>query len=487
MSIFLLNFVFKLIICQISKPKMLRNIYFLMAIYFRTTHFAIRCLNQQRSLDCDAWSSKHIFTTTEKHFPNMTTYFIRFKSVDELKNMPTCAQNTPPKPLNYQILKFYPDVDHILYENHIDLRNILAIFNFTDESVLKTLLFQNIRGFNLRPNSTHAISNYMNEYYVTFTFSHFTFFMNSTLITKETCYRKNFASNKASNFFGSIQKFFMVENSFYSHIVCPHVFHNAILVELSFMNIIDSLIFKNKLAFYKNNETISIPYLKSLCIHVTYCSLDTNLLNERIFQNITTLNIQGLITQIQMDLFGHFRKLKFVRIASNTNLKYFFHTCNTKWINYLNTDLRVNLSDKKAFLGLKSRVITLQFTEDNYLFHTSYSYPDVDFCLFSEFPHTQLVLPSLVLQSKVACSCTLIWLVQYYALYMNSNFHYYDAQVFVDYLYFINNYTVMRFCLQHKNIQKIVDECAFEEKLKNCQKTAYVSKKTLFFEVNTFF
>ena len=460
---------------------MLRNIYCLIAIYLQTTHFAITCLNRQRSLDCDAWSRKHIFTNTEKHFPNMTTYFIRFRSVDELKHVPKCALNASIKPLDYQILKFYPDVDHILYENHVDLRNILAIFSFKDESAKKTILFQNIRGFNLGSNSTRVMNNYMNEYYVAFTFSHFHFFMNSTLITKELCHRQNFAS--IQNFFGSIRNFFMLENSFYSHTVCPHVFHNAILGELSFMNIIDSLIFRNKLAFYKNNETISIPHLKRLRMHVTYCSLDTILLNERIFQNITILYIQGLITQIQMDIFAHFRQLKFVRIASNTNLKYFFHTCNTKWMNYLNTDLRVNLSDNKAFLKLKSRVLTLQFSEDNYLFHTSYSYPDEDFCLFSEFPHTQLVLPSLVLKTQVACTCTLIWLVQYYALYMNSDFNYYDAQVYVDYFYFTKNYTVMRFCLQHHNIQKIVEECAFAEKLKNCQKYVYVSEKTPFFKV----
>ena len=45
-------------------------------------------------------------------------------------------------------------------------------------------------------------------------------------------------------------------------------------------------------------------------------------------------------------------------------------------------------------------------------FNRKYEYPDVDFCLFKHFPHTRLVFPALIFNSRVNCTCTMSFLVK---------------------------------------------------------------------------
>ena len=83
---------------------------------------------------------------------------------------------------------------------------------------------------------------------------------------------------------------------------------------------------------------------------------------------------------------------------------------------YLNRDLNVNINEMFD-LRLKSDfIIIIQFTEwkDPYL-TPYYMYPDEDLCLFDNFPHKQLVIPSFAISDDVTnfeCSCTLTWLIE---------------------------------------------------------------------------
>ena len=52
------------------------------------------------------------------------------------------------------------------------------------------------------------------------------------------------------------------------------------------------------------------------------------------------------------------------------------------------------------------------------LFKTPYMYPDVDLCWFQAFPHRQLVVPLIINSTaSIACTCTIVWLVQYADVY----------------------------------------------------------------------
>ena len=70
------------------------------------------------------------------------------------------------------------------------------------------------------------------------------------------------------------------------------------------------------------------------------------------------------------------------------------------------------------------RIINLELDDDDDdglkggLLKSAYTYPNKDFCLFKEFPHTQLVAALIKLgQSDIKCSCTLIWLHKYQEKY----------------------------------------------------------------------
>ena len=90
---------------------------------------------------------------------------------------------------------------------------------------------------------------------------------------------------------------------------------------------------------------------------------------------------------------------------------------------YLNRDLNVNINEMFD-LRLKSDFIIIkQFTEwkDPYL-TPYYMYPDEDLCLFDNFPHKQLVIPSFAISDDVTnfeCSCTLTWLIQNHKIYLH--------------------------------------------------------------------
>ncbi len=104
---------------------------------------------------------------------------------------------------------------------------------------------------------------------------------------------------------------------------------------------------------------------------------------------------------------------------------------------------------------------------------TYYEYPNEDFCYFSKFPHSRLVLPILKPTFKSECSCTELFLIQYSFNYYIS-MQAYLRQVpttypFIEYYHetiFENKFSK---CILDDNSFKVkLAKCNFKKMLNNC-------------------
>ena len=182
------------------------------------------------------------------------------------------------------------------------------------------------------------------------------------------------------------------------------------------------------------------------------------------------LYLSGQINEIQSDLFTFLNKIRFISINIE-NTRQFFHL-GLRWLQSINRGFNANLikiSNTSMDINLiaKKRVI-VSFAEYAHIFGSVYNYPDEDLCLFKDFPHAQLVYPSITLTDTVTCSCTLIWLIRYSKYYMNEDLTHYDQDLYLDYPSGLGNFSV-RQCL-HKDFDRLLNKCDIDARLELCIK-----------------
>ena len=84
----------------------------------------------------------------------------------------------------------------------------------------------------------------------------------------------------------------------------------------------------------------------------------------------------------------------------------------------------------------------------------SYSFPAEDFCLYADFPHSKLIFPSIESAANLECTCTLIWLTQYYPYYTNI------SQLITS--------SVSK-CNYTHSFDQLVKNCMFEQEIFKCK------------------
>ena len=113
----------------------------------------------------------------------------------------------------------------------------------------------------------------------------FDFYQNGTLVTEVNCKRENFDHNMKS-FFGDIQHLTLNTDVFYSQNICPYVFMNAKLVELRLLEIVNSLVFTNRIEFLDINETESFDFrtnsIASLEMNMAYETISLKNVNKHV-------------------------------------------------------------------------------------------------------------------------------------------------------------------------------------------------------------
>jgi len=139
----------------------------------------------------------------------------------------------------------------IVCEDNLELEEILKLINFTLPNQNPAIQIRNLLGFNQFVNETkpEAVS-YLNNIDIYFDNVLFDFYLNKTLVTRDTCKKENFYGKQINYFFPMKNVYFNNDASYsYSRPTCPYVFLNAELINVGFFQITNSLIFKNQLEF----------------------------------------------------------------------------------------------------------------------------------------------------------------------------------------------------------------------------------------------
>ena len=161
----------------------------------------------------------------------------------------------------------------------------------------------------------------------------------------------------------------------------------------------------------------------------------------------------------------HFKQIKHVQILSE-NLEQFLHA-GIEWTNSLNNDL--NIKNEIEFKNSHHRIITIELVERESDLKRPYTYPDSDFCIYKDFPHSQLIAPIIILAKReIECSCTLIWIHQYWKRYFKSNLDYKDD--FYPFYSFQNDtISTKEICLKGNTFKNLNQSCNFEQKFNSCK------------------
>jgi len=177
-------------------------------------------------------------------------------------------------------------------------------------------------------------------------------------------------------------------------------------------------------------------------------TLNSNLLDKIVFKNIYIFKIANSSLQdIQQDLFKSFPYMKSLDIELN-NFEEFIRSSNNTWLSYLNIDVNVDLKNMTDFNNNKDSKMQLYLTD----LKQGYLYPEEDFCLFKNFPHSKLVVPKINTKPDLQCTCTLLWLIQYKSLYQEGALNFLDTP------------SVSK-CLNDPNFEVLVNNCNFEFKI----------------------
>ena len=236
-------------------------------------------INENHTLNqCDIWSQKHLFNSTEYHVPNIVFPFVR---IDSLQNLNFKFESCTKIEIKHKGLKVYFNIKS-LFDNDFKIHNFLNFFSEKQNFIL----FVNVKGFNQKIfMKENNLVLFQLEY--NFVNVNFRFFQNETLVTEDKCKRKNF-DQKIKSFFGDMQYLTINDNVLYNEKICPYVFLNAKLVQLRLFQIAKSLIFMNRLEILDVNETadfdLNINSLELYNINVAYEIISLKNFNKHIFK-----------------------------------------------------------------------------------------------------------------------------------------------------------------------------------------------------------
>jgi hypothetical protein len=340
--------------------------------------------------------------------------FRKFKNFTEL--VLGCNQTYNKSLLN--AVRFIPGKQMLLNNDEFRLEKLFKIDS--DYKMEITFTFRNFGGLvltNLRPSKS-----FFPEYNdLLFEVSRLDLYLNSqTKLKSSQCNRETFEN--LTSLIRNFPNVIFFNTAYPREGLCSFIFSDTQEV-LTFGDVINSLLIQNRLTFIETNSTI-LPLKKIvfLAIEVHYESLRTELLYRDLFLNIKYFKVMNILNGIESGLLRKFIFLNEI-IFELVNFKAFLHGENTKWMLDINVRVprQVNMHDKINIQKyIKNTLyVTINFPRYPSAFSKPYVYPSEDICLFKDFPHTRLVMPLLNPFRFINCTCTLMWLQQYYFLFFD--------------------------------------------------------------------
>ena len=420
-------------------------------------------------------SNKCIFNDNDKAYKdNIFRIITNFDSLNSLNF--NCSNQ-----INMSILGFKPNKQLIL-DNSLNLKGLKV--NPVNDMFMT--IFENFKGFDLTSNPFKYV-NFTGKFYkfLLISFSNFDFYYKNNLVD-QACNKNLFDVLPKENLFTGFIFSLEFDNKFSSN-TCPLIFSNIKLNFINFNQISDSFVEKNIFGFQNISEDLLKKLNSSiyqLNIKFYHTDLKSNLLNNYVFFNLTVLDLNGQIKQIQQDLFKYFINIRFIRFRMQ-NIQHIL-VRNNKWLDSLNSDLNIDINNETQINDNGNRFITLVLYQTFYNV-TLYDYPEKDFCYFKDFPHKRLVLPKLRPNYKTSCSCTEIYMIKYSYLFSRAMNRYLDSLSGQYYLsqYFVETLNDFKFthCI-NTSFQETITNCNFNKRLILCNiKTKEKSdeEETLFY------
>jgi hypothetical protein len=414
------------------------------------------CRNEVSSDDCESWSIRHLFSTNDLVYFNITSYIIELDLIDDLK-MAFCINISKSENVGYIVIV---SKKLILFDNDLDFDPLFDSFSTGIRQRGENFIFEvrSFNGFNFKIFSESFKMNF-SEFPIHFKNVRLEFYLNETLIDKSMCAKENFIKNHPQPF-GSFKSAFFEEDISYSQTVCPYVFKYTSLLEFGLYEISNSLIYKNQFGFIDisndNNESFRVENLKIFYLKMYSECFSTQIMNTFVFEHVEQLYLSGVIASIQNETFQHFKFFKIVSLNLE-NIREFFHL-GIEWVAYLN---KGTMSKKK--------IVLVEFVEESSFFKSVYKYPENDFCLFEKFPHANRVFPFLMPYETVECSCTIIWLLK------NSSIFTYEYLFNNRYLFenFTNLNNTFHCVNEKKKFMEMVEACKFQSRIEKCFNFSY--------------
>lgn len=137
--------------------------------------------------------------------------------------------------------------------------------------------------------------------------------------------------------------------------------------------------------------------------------LDKKILDENVFSSLNKFGFTRHLKSINNDIFALLKNLQMISLHIY-NLNYVINN-GIDWIRSINKGLNVDLH-KNNHNGFREVYIFFENSSEN-------PFTDVNYCIFKDFPHQQLVVPLILdfISNSSNCSCTVIWLIKYYYFY----------------------------------------------------------------------
>jgi hypothetical protein len=440
---------------------------------------------QNSTEECENWSKKHMTIMDNHNYFNYSKLIIKINSFEELNV--NCSEIFY---LKVNTIKLFAQ-KKLFLESHFTLHDLNHLFNLSLQAndKLGPIEIFNIKGFNINLNSTNA---QLKSDYITLVNFNFDFYLNEIkIVDKETCLSlKNVLSeHKEKTFMPRLKNMDFRRKIFYSKTVCPYVFMKSPLWSMSLFEITNSLIYKNTLEFLDVNETnefdMGLSRFENLALDIAYERITHKLIEKKVFKKMKFLSLNGIIYDIQTDLFASFSEIKLIYVSVD-NFGIFFHK-GLDWLQNLN--LGVNVSLNETELNIRGAnynlnyAVHLIFHEEWSIFRDIYEYSNEDLCLFKDFPHHRLVLPTILTGKPIPCSCTLIWMIQYSKFYFYKNYSSYRRGLWTFIIYDLKSEKTLH-CLLDTNIALEIDKCNFGITFKKCENSKLITsgKEVGFFD-----
>lgn len=343
----------------------------------------------------------------------------------------------------FRSLEFDPS-GPLFLDYDLDLKNIQVENNYE-------IIFKNLEGFNLLVNPLVTL-DIKKKAQIKFVNSKFEYLYNKKPISVDDC--NYLLKNEILISLLDTAESFILEKPVYSNNpICPILFKDANVFSFDLSNINSN----NKFSFIDNSLLDFGADFKTKIFNFTIdssdFSLDSSIMDKNVFQGLFYFLVtKSYLRNIQTDLFSTFYGLKSLRFELYNFDEFVKLNAKNEWIKYINSNVTADLNDENVnFLNSYKLFLELVLTD----LKKTYNYPEKDFCLFKNFPHNRLVFPVIRSKDNLECTCTLMWLLKYKRIYQAENENPMDTSS-------VHN------CLAHPNFDQMIEDCNFEQKLKDC-------------------